>query len=1137
MANESPWNISDGHFLDEDDNITMHEPSAAPTASVDLVTSTDSEIIRETFRVYGSLYFCFFVIFCVARKRLPRLFNLRSWVPELECELAKTQEYGFISWCWQVFQVTDDQLLENCGMDALCYLRCLRLGSRLSLFGVFQAAWLIPVYLTAEESEETAYLTDIFVKMSIANLPNSSPRFAGAVIALYATILYSMHLVTKEFDWFTKYRHKFLSQREPRNYACYVSGIPPDYRSSYALADYFRQCSLDSAVLEAHIAVDTPSLDAKVARRDKVLFKLEHALALERKKGKTLTHRTFKIREGVDGVRKVDSVAAYRSELSDLNKAIALEIGAIQNSNHPFRKHLIKDQGSSNLVQEPLSPTDTKEEIEPSYETRSANTLSTVETMERKSDRTFMGIQPLHNEHRVDSFNIDNDSSSNEGAIVYGDSQTGLRTQTGLLAAQGPSGVSLGTITELAENSSRRAETVPEPISAESEESSQSESEQIRISTEEIPQHPFLSMFGLDASFFTQSYEDVRMRLNRAASDSDLTASVGRFVDDDMSQNGQVDDLEAQSEADCLDFRVPLDGEITESNGDIEEGHKFKLKRSSSIDSSFASRRAGSSGNQSWSSARTGMRSLPESVRRVGEMGSNGVKRVSTRTKVVGSKVRSAMKDVNRDAVSAGIKKAGSAGAQGIKTAGSIGVASVKKAAQKIQNAPDLGASIAASAAASAAAVVPVLLQKTDGVSREAGFIVFNDLYSTQAARQLLHHPAANTMTVEPAGSPGEIFWRNVGLPSKARRTGWLLSIVATSFLCFFWSIPSAFLSSLTEINSLKQKLPLLEDWIENAPWIEGFLALVAPLLLLLLNELVLPSVLKWFAAWEGHVSSPILEASLFEKLAAFTLIQTFFVSTISGTISAELSNILDDPEKIVDLLANSLPAQSSYFIQVCLVFTFFLQGFDLIRAYPLALAFFRRYFVGPRLTAKERRQTWKWFNSLEDPPEFWHAEILAQVMLFFVVYFVYSVIAPVSSVFLCLCFVICESGYRYHFIHNQHTQPDSGGRLWQGFISVLMISMLIGELTLVGLLILKKTVYALAALAPLIAMTLLFMIFVIPKRNHVARNLPTMLCVELDKKNMQEEGGTAYFASKKYLQPSLKAQPMYAEEPEDSDS
>jgi calcium permeable stress-gated cation channel len=231
-----------------------------------------------------------------------------------------------------------------------------------------------------------------------------------------------------------------------------------------------------------------------------------------------------------------------------------------------------------------------------------------------------------------------------------------------------------------------------------------------------------------------------------------------------------------------------------------------------------------------------------------------------------------------------------------------------------------------------------------------------------------------------------------------------------------------------------------------------------------------------------------------------------------------------------VDLLANSLPAQSSYFIQVSLVFTFLFQGFDLVRAYPLGLAFLRNSCCGPRLTTKERRQTWNFFNSLEDPPEFWHAEILAQIMLLFVVSFVYSVIAPITSFFLCGCFVICESGYRYHFIHNNHTSPDSGGRLWQAFIRVLMASMLIAQFTLVGLLILKKTVYAVAALAPLIALTILFMIFVIPKRNHVANHLPTLLCVETDKQNADEENGIACFSNDEYLQPSLRAHPINAE-------
>lgn len=142
-------------------------------------------------------------------------------------------------------------------------------------------------------------------------------------------------------------------------------------------------------------------------------------------------------------------------------------------------------------------------------------------------------------------------------------------------------------------------------------------------------------------------------------------------------------------------------------------------------------------------------------------------------------------------------------------------------------------------------------------------------------------------------------------------------------------------------------------------------------------------------------------------------IIQSFFVSAVSGTVTAELTNIIENPDEIMNILANSLPAQSSYFIQICFVFTFLLQGFDLLRVQELTLAFFRHYVFGPRLTAKERSNTWRCFRSLEDPRPFWHPEVFSQIMLFFVVFFVYSVIAPITSVFLGGCFLICESGYR----------------------------------------------------------------------------------------------------------------------------
>jgi hypothetical protein len=93
-------------------NISTAPTSVPATESEgdNLVTSNDSDIIRETLRVYGSLYVVFFFLFCYLRssRRYGKYFNIRSWVHDLKCDLAITQDYGFFSWAWKVFYVTDD---------------------------------------------------------------------------------------------------------------------------------------------------------------------------------------------------------------------------------------------------------------------------------------------------------------------------------------------------------------------------------------------------------------------------------------------------------------------------------------------------------------------------------------------------------------------------------------------------------------------------------------------------------------------------------------------------------------------------------------------------------------------------------------------------------------------------------------------------------------------------------------------------------------------------------------------------------------------------------------------------------------------------------------------------------------------
>jgi hypothetical protein len=239
---------------------------------------------------------------------------------------------------------------------------------------------------------------------------------------------------------------------------------------------------------------------------------------------------------------------------------------------------------------------------------------------------------------------------------------------------------------------------------------------------------------------------------------------------------------------------------------------------------------------------------------------------------------------------------------------------------------------------------------------------------------------------------------------------------------------------------------------------------------------------------------------------------------------AAEISNIIENPGSVIDLLANSLPAQSSYFMQILLATTFLMQSLEFLRVYQLGMAFLRHY-VGPRLTRKERRRTWAGIYSLEEPPEFWHAKAFAQIILYFVVFFVYAPIAPVTTFFLYFCFILLESGYRYQFIHNYPRPFDTGGKLWLVFIKFTLACMLISQLTLIGLLALKESFYAGPVMIPLMAITILFVNLVNLKLVQVTKYLPTRDCLIIDR--IKNESGVVDdpFARGKYLQPALRAE------------
>jgi hypothetical protein len=106
---------------------------------------------------------------------------------------------------------------------------------------------------------------------------------------------------------------------------------------------------------------------------------------------------------------------------------------------------------------------------------------------------------------------------------------------------------------------------------------------------------------------------------------------------------------------------------------------------------------------------------------------------------------------------------------------------------------------------------------------------------------------------------------------------------------------PVGFVASLSNVESLTEFFPFLMTVVENYPWFGQLLAQLAHLILVVFISL-LPQILLAFVGLEKHICLATLQHPLlFNKVAWLTIIQTFFVSTLSGSITSELQKITEN--------------------------------------------------------------------------------------------------------------------------------------------------------------------------------------------------------------------------------------------------
>lgn len=192
-----------------------------------------------------------------------------------------------------------------------------------------------------------------------------------------------------------------------------------------------------------------------------------------------------------------------------------------------------------------------------------------------------------------------------------------------------------------------------------------------------------------------------------------------------------------------------------------------------------------------------------------------------------------------------------------------------------------------------------------------------------------------------------------------------------------------------------------------------------------------------------------------------------------------------------------------------------------MLRPVPIVLSILR-YCIGPRSTERERQKSFLFLRPLADPVNFYQCTRLSVTVLYFMVLFVYTTIAPLSSFFIFMCLVIQKSCILHQLVYIYPPFPDSGGKLWMEFFRFVPLGMMISQVTILGMLSLKRAGHASIAMTPLLVTTILFWHYVRQEHFQLADMLSAKECNKADLQSA-EEGVDWSFLRGQYVQPELR--------------
>ncbi|KAL0083953.1 hypothetical protein J3Q64DRAFT_1638529, partial [Phycomyces blakesleeanus] len=342
--------------------------------------------------------------------------------------------------------------------------------------------------------------------------------------------------------------------------------------------------------------------------------------------------------------------------------------------------------------------------------------------------------------------------------------------------------------------------------------------------------------------------------------------------------------------------------------------------------------------------------------------------------------------------------------------------------------------------------------------------------HSAQICAQIVTSWKPGVFDTRMAPEPRDLLWTSLlrrGRKDKlmGRLRQWAVFVAVWS-LTVFWLFPISFILGLTSIESLSQHFAFLRYFLDSSLVVRSFIQNILPTLLVTLFMSLLPWILLEISKQQDFVSYSELEECVLGRYYHFAIFNVLIVFLLGTTFLSTMLDVLYEPARLTQLLANSLPQGANFFLNYIL-FNACTHAMELIQ---LGSQLFGHFFLTLPWVAKTPRI----LRRLTSPWSFPFYYYYPNHILVFVITSTYSVIQPLILIFALFYYILALACFKHQFAYCYIRRYESNGaRHFRRVARYTSDGLIIFQLTMVGLLYLKGVPAAATALLPLIVITL----------------------------------------------------------------